>query len=268
MIDYGKQNLLGVGISAIDYERALETVMTCATQRQACAVTALAVHGVITGALDRHHRHRLNSFELVTPDGQPVRWALRLLYGIRLRDRVYGPKLTLQVCQQAARERVPVFFYGNRELVLEELRRRLKELCPGLEIAGMQPSAFRKLTVEERDRAVQMIRDSGARILLVGLGCPRQEVFAYEMSRYLKMPILAVGAAFDYHAGVLTEPPEMLQRMGLQWLYRLLQDPKRLWRRYLFTNFQFVALTAAQWLRLWRPAIQKTAPPAIDVLYG
>ncbi len=268
MIDHGKKNLLGVAISAVDYEYAVTRILSDAKTGRRCATTALAVHGVITGALDRVHRYRLNTFDLVTPDGQPVRWALNLLHGTRLKDRVYGPKMTLMVCQQAALQTVPIYLYGSKPEVLEKLSERLKHLCPGLLIAGAHPSKFRLLTAEEQLRAAERIRESGARILFVGLGCPRQEVFTYELSRSLNMPVLAVGAAFDYHSGLLDEPPELLQRFGLQWLYRLAQEPGRLWRRYLITNSQFVALLLAQWLRIWRPKLSDVDPPVADVRFG
>jgi len=115
---------------------------------------------------------------------------------------------------------------------------------------------------------VERIRSCGAQILFVGLGCPRQEVFTYEMSKYLNMPVLAVGAAFDYHSGLLREPPQFLQEAGLQWLYRLCQDPARLWRRYLITNTQFIVMFLAQWLRVWRPSLDDTQVPLADVRFG
>ena len=268
MIDQGKKNVLGVGISAVDYEYAVERILADAKAGRRCRTTALAVHGVITGAVDAVHRYRLNHFELVTPDGQPVRWALNRLYGAKLRDRVYGPKMTFRVCQRAAQEGVSVYFYGSTPQVLEALCGRLKELCPGLVIAGAEPSRFRLLTAEEQLATAARIRDSGAQILFAGLGCPRQEVFAYEMGELLAMPILAVGAAFDYYAGLLKEPPEMLQRVGLQWLYRLAQEPGRLWRRYLFTNSRFVALFLVQWLGLWKPRLESGVKPGENVRFG
>lgn len=268
MIDLGKRNLLGVAISAVDYEYAVAKIIGDARSGRRCAMTALAVHGVITGALDRAHRYRLNTFDLVTPDGQPVRWALNLLYGTKLNERVYGPTMTLKVCIEAASLGIPVYFYGSSQQVLDKLCARLPEMCPGLKIAGAQPSEFRNLSAEEQTLAGDRIRESGAQILFVGLGCPRQEVFTYEMSRQLAMPMLAVGAAFDYHAGLLQEPPAFVQRSGLQWLYRLAQEPGRLWRRYLFTNSQFLGLFLAQWLRVWRPELQDCDPPLTEVRFG
>jgi N-acetylglucosaminyldiphosphoundecaprenol N-acetyl-beta-D-mannosaminyltransferase len=268
MIDRGKRNLLGVGISAVDYEYAVAKIMDAAKRGRRCATTALAVHGVITGAMDSAHRYRLNTFDLVTPDGQPVRWGLNLLYGTKLNDRVYGPTMTLEVCKQAALEGVPVYFYGSSQGVLDRLCARLPVFCPGLKIAGARPSEFRHLSEEEQVEAAERIKLSGAKILFVGLGCPRQEVFTYEMSKHLSMPMLAVGAAFDYHAGLLNEPPRFLQRYGLQWLYRLCQEPRRLWRRYLFTNSQFVGLFLAQWLHLWHPELKDCEPPLKEVRVG
>jgi N-acetylglucosaminyldiphosphoundecaprenol N-acetyl-beta-D-mannosaminyltransferase len=268
MIDRGRKNLLGVGISAVDYEFAVGKIIESAQNGRRCKTTALAVHGVITGVLDRAHRYRLNDFDLVTPDGQPVRWALNLLYGTNLKDRVYGPKMTFLVCQEAARQQLPIYLYGSKPEVLAQLCLRLKELCPGLQIAGSEPSAFRHLSAEEQMLAVERIRNSGARILFVGLGCPRQEVFTHEMGRYLDMPILAVGAAFDYYSGLLSEPPAILQRLGLQWLYRLVQEPGRLWKRYLFTNSRFVAMFFAQWLHLWKPDLKDVDHPVADVRFG
>jgi N-acetylglucosaminyldiphosphoundecaprenol N-acetyl-beta-D-mannosaminyltransferase len=268
MIDRGKRNLLGVAINAVDYDYAVKKIISAARGGRRCTTTALAVHGVITGALDRAHRFRLNSFDLVTPDGQPVRWALNLLYGTKLEERVYGPTMMLKVCQEAAAQGIQIYCYGSSPEILEKLCERLPTNCPGLTIAGAQPSEFRHLTSGEQSLVAERIRDSGAQIVFVGLGCPRQEVFTYEMSQLLEMPMLAVGAAFAYHAGVLEEPPAFIQRSGLQWLYRLVQEPGRLWKRYLFTNSQFVGLFLAQWLHLWRPELQDCEPPLTEIRFG
>jgi N-acetylglucosaminyldiphosphoundecaprenol N-acetyl-beta-D-mannosaminyltransferase len=152
--------------------------------------------------------------------------------------------------------------------VIEKLCARMTALCPGLQITGASASEYRSLTTEERAIVVGRIQASGARLLFAGLGCPRQDVFAYEMSQHLSMPIIAVGAAFDYYAGLLREPPEFLQRAGLQWLYRLAQEPGRLWKRYLLTNSQFIALFGLQIARLWRPDPDSSERPAVELRYG
>lgn len=268
MIDSGKKSVLGVEVNSIDYEAAVERITAAARAGRSCSVSALAVHGVMTGALDPEHRHRLNKLDIVTPDGQPVRWALNLLHHLRLKDRVYGPTLTLKVCERAAHEGLPLYFYGSRQDIVEKLGDRVRELYPEVNIVGTRASLFRRMTTDERDQLVREVAASGAKILFVGLGCPRQEVFAYEMGARMGIPILAVGAAFDYHSGALREPPAILQRVGLHWFYRLLQEPRRLWRRYLYYNTSFVLLVVLQWLRL-RPAhLADADAPSVDLLYG
>jgi N-acetylglucosaminyldiphosphoundecaprenol N-acetyl-beta-D-mannosaminyltransferase len=257
MRDLGKRDILGVSIDAVDEDAAVERVIRAAKDGIPYGVSALAVHGVMEGVDDPEQRHRLNALELLTPDGQPVRWALNLLHATKLPDRVYGPKLMLRICREAAHHGLPVYLYGNRPPVLAALEQRLSERFPELTIAGSSPSLFRRTTDEEKREISETIRASGAAITFVGLGCPRQEVFAYEYRDVLGMPVVAVGAAFDYHAGVLQEPPEWIQRAGLQWLYRLSQDPVRLWRRYTVLNGRF----------LWRLAmrtlgVRSNEPPA------
>ncbi len=246
MIIGAKRNVLGVKVDVVDYEAAVARVLEAAHARQPLGVSALAVHGVMTGALDRAHRYRLNHLDLVVPDGQPVRWALNLLHGAGLDDRVYGPTLTLEVCRAAAAAGLPVFFYGSSAEVLEHLQDRLCQRFSGLKVAGVCPSAFGKISVEQRDEVVRQIRDSGAAMTFVGLGCPRQEVWTFEHLPRLAMPLLAVGAAFDFHAGLLPQAPPALQRHGLEWLYRLTREPGRLWRRYLMLNPAYLLLLAAQ----------------------
>ncbi len=268
MIDHGKQNLLGVTIDAVDYDAAVNRIRDAAREERPYGVSALAVHGVMTGVTDEDHRHRLNQLELVTPDGQPVRWALRLLHGVKLPDRVYGPELMLRTCTMARDERLPIYLYGSTVEVLESLAKNLTQMFPGIDIAGFEPSKFRQTTAEEKVEISQRIKDSGAKITFIGLGCPRQEVFAYEYRNELSMPMLAVGAAFDYHAGLLEQPPAFIQRAGLQWLYRLVQEPRRLWHRYTVLNAQYLSRVALQKTGRWSPDPAATVAPREEVLYG
>ena len=259
----GKHNVLGVLVDATDYGSAAAAVLAAARERRPFALTALAVHGVMTGVQDREHGARLNSFDLVTPDGQPVRWALNLLHRAGLADRTYGPTLTLHVLRGAAAEGLPVYLYGSTPDTLAELVPALRRMFPDLEIAGTEPSKFRASRPGEDAEIAARISDSGARIVLVGLGCPRQEQFAYAMRPLLDMPLLAVGAAFDYHAGKLRRPPEWMQRAGLEWLWRLGIEPTRLWRRYLLLNPAYLGRLAAQRTGVWKvtPAAAATQPP-------
>lgn len=268
MIDYGKKNLLGINLDAIDYAGAVRKIITAAKERRSFSVSALAVHGVMTGVLDREHAYRLNHFDLLVPDGQPVRWALNLLYRTRLPDRVYGPTLTLKVCEEASKEGLPIYLYGSRPEVLQQLIRNLTTRFPGLQIAGYQPSRFRQLSPEEKQEVVEKIRSSNAAIVLVGLGCPRQEIWVYEHQSHLPMPMLAVGAAFDFHAGTLAQAPPTLQTLGLEWLYRLLCEPKRLWKRYIYLNPLYLYLFFLQAFRVRQFTSDFGSQPAHELRYG
>lgn len=260
MRNEGKFNVLGIGVSSVDYQGAVQAVLEAAKSKRSLKVTALAVHGIMTGALDRTHRWRLNGFDLVTPDGQPVRWALNLLHNRQLTKRVYGPDLMLEVCRRAALEELPVYLYGSKPEVLEALSANLTHLLPDLKICGQRPSLFRRSKPDEKYLIAEEIRQSGAAIVLVGLGCPRQEVFVHEYAELVDRPMLAVGAAFDFHAGLLSQAPVWMQDRGLEWVYRLTQEPRRLWRRYLFLNPGFLFLLGLQIVGLNHFADQGNRP--------
>jgi N-acetylglucosaminyldiphosphoundecaprenol N-acetyl-beta-D-mannosaminyltransferase len=268
VIDLGKRNVLGVLVDAVDYEAALERIVAAAEERRPYAVSALAVHGVMTGVGDEEHRHRLNGLDLVTPDGQPVRWALRLLHSVALPDRVYGPTLTAKLLDRAAERRLSVYFYGSSDDVLRRLVANVRSHWPAVIVAGTKPSLFRKATPEEKAERVEEVRASGASIVFVGLGCPRQEVYCWEHRDDIGVPLLAVGAAFDYLAGTVREPPAILQRWGLQWLYRLAQEPRRLWHRYLVLNPQFLGRLLLQRAGAWRPDPTSTRAPGSELGYA
>lgn len=268
MIDQGKKEILGVMVNAVDYEAAIASIIAAAERRDRLGVSALAVHGVMTGVLDRVHRYRLNALDLVVPDGQPVRWALNLLYRAGLRDRVYGPTLTLRTCEHAAKKGLPVFFYGSSEEVLQRLTANLEERFPGLVVAGTHPSFFRPASVEEKQAVVRMIEESGAAITFVGLGCPRQEIWVFEHLQHLRMPMLAVGAAFDFHAKLLSQAPAWMQGRGLEWLYRFFREPKRLWRRYAILNPSYLALLTLQIVGVRAVRASDATAPTSEVRSG
>lgn len=260
MIDHGKVDVIGVSVDAVDYDAAVERIIDAATGGTPYRVSALAVHGVMTGVDDPEHLARLNSFDLVTPDGQPVRWAMNWIHGTSLPDRVYGPDLTLAVCRAAVERDIGVYFHGSTADTLQHLEQRLPSLVPGIRIAGTSPSTFSTSTPDELDELAARIRSTGAAICFVGLGCPRQEVFVYENADRLAMPCLAVGAAFDFHAGLQKEPPAWVQRAGLQWFQRLLRSPRRLWRRYVILNPRFAWRVVRQ--RLGRYEAPVSQPPS------
>jgi N-acetylglucosaminyldiphosphoundecaprenol N-acetyl-beta-D-mannosaminyltransferase len=172
MLDQGKFNVLGIQVNAIDYEAAVETVIVAAQEQRPLAVSALAVHGVMTGVMDPEQGYRLNHLDLVVPDGQPVRWALNLLHKAGLEDRVYGPTLMLKLCERAAQESIPIFLYGSKAEVLAALEENLTRQFPDLKVAGSQPSLFRQVSAEEQRQIAEHIRETGTGMVFVGLGAP------------------------------------------------------------------------------------------------
>jgi N-acetylglucosaminyldiphosphoundecaprenol N-acetyl-beta-D-mannosaminyltransferase len=245
-------NVLGVSIAATDYRQATALVVEAARTRQPFAVAALAVHGVMTGARDAIHRRRLNRLDLLVPDGQPVCWALRWLHRVHLASRVYGPFLMRHVCAQAAAEDLGVFLYGSDEATLHALQKALCTDYPGLRIAGVRPSRFRRATDAEWAEDIAAIRAANPDMVFCGLGCPRQEMWVYEMRAELGRPLLAVGAAFPLLSGRQPMAPAWMQRTGLEWIYRLAHEPRRLWRRYLVYNPLFLGGVLRQTLHLKR----------------
>lgn len=261
MLNAGKRNVIGIMVDAVDYEAAEDFIIRAAREKRGIAVSALAVHGVMTGVLDPEHKFRLNHFDLLVPDGQPVRWVLNWLHRAKLADRVYGPQLTLRVCERAALEGEPIYLYGGTPEILAALVRSLEERFSGIRIVAAEPSKFRRLTPEEKIELTHRIRDSKASILLCGLGCPRQEVFAFEFREALSMPIMAVGAAFPFIAGLIPQAPRWMQDRGLEWLFRLTSEPKRLWRRYLYLNPAYLFFVALQATGVRRfPSVNNCTP--------
>jgi exopolysaccharide biosynthesis WecB/TagA/CpsF family protein len=239
----------GVLVSSVTYATATASVVNAASESRPALVAATSVHGLTMAAIDARFGRQLNAFDMLTPDGQPVRWALNLLHDLGLRERVYGPTLMLHVCHTAARAQLPVYLYGGRPDVVARLAERLPALVPGLQIAGFRSPPFRHLTMEEDAADIRAIQDSSARIVFVGLGCPRQEEWAYAHRAQLSVPIVCVGAAFDFHAGVLRQAPTWMQTHGLEWFFRLLMEPRRLWRRYAKHIPIFLFLLARDYTR-------------------
>lgn len=238
-----KEDLLGVRISAATYEVVVEAVLDAAARRQALRVTALDAHGLSRAAKMPGFRDLVNSFDIVTPDGHSLRWGLNVFYDAGLPDRVAGPELTLRLCKRAAETGLAVFLYGSHEHVVRRLAESLVVKFPGLKIAGLQPSRFRPSTPEEDRKDMEDIQNSGARLVLVGLGCPLQEEWVCEHSGKLNMPLLAVGAAFDFLSGNKPRAPKWMRDSGIEWIYRIASEPKRLIKRSLpAVTYTFFAL--------------------------
>lgn len=235
-----KYDVFGVQVSATSYAEVVDFVVRAGRNGTPAILSFHSVHALISSADDEELLRRVNTFDVVAPDGQPVRWALNWLHGTGLTERVYGPEAMLRVCERAAREGLPIYLYGGSADTVGALTSNLQGRFPGLVIAGAEAPPFRPLTPEE-DRAVcERIAQSGARILFIGLGCPKQDHFAFEHKSRIRAVQLCVGAAFDFHAGAKPMAPAWMQRRGLEWLFRLSSEPGRLWRRYLATNSRFI----------------------------
>ncbi len=240
MSDIPKVDILGVGVSIAGYEDACEAIIEAARLRRSFAVSALAVHGVMESARNRELREMVNEIDLVVPDGEPVRWAMKMLGGAAPSEKVAGPDLMDLVARQAAARRIGVYVYGSTPETCAKLVDALAARHPRLEIVGVQPDRFRDPTPEEDAEDVERINRSGAGVVFVGRGCPRQERWVAAHRGAIRAAMVAVGAAFDYHAGNLQRAPRWMQRLALEWVYRLVQEPRRLFGRYLLTNTAFI----------------------------
>jgi N-acetylglucosaminyldiphosphoundecaprenol N-acetyl-beta-D-mannosaminyltransferase len=243
-----KHDLFGVQISSTTYQEAEEIIIQAARQRVSAAVTHLPVHGVVTAAMNARYRTQIDAFDIAAPDGQPVRWALNRFHGAGLADRCYGPELMMRLCKRAAGEGIGIYLYGSTPEVMHRLRESLLDRCAGLRIAGCESPPFRELSADEDEAVVRRVNDSGAGLVFIGLGCPKQDVFAYEHRGRIRAVQVCVGAAFDFHAGTKKMAPAWMQRSSLEWLYRLSQEPGRLLDRYLRTNTLFLWLVARRML--------------------
>ncbi|MEB3309036.1 MAG: WecB/TagA/CpsF family glycosyltransferase [Snowella sp.] len=217
-------------------------------QNQSCYVVAANVHLVMSAYWNDAYQKIINTAALITPDGMPLVWGLRWL-GIVKQTRVYGPDLMLACCQRAAEKQIPVFFYGGTEGMLSQLTQFLLQQFPTLAIAGSYAPPFRLLNSEEEANIREIIHNSGARIVFVGLGCPKQEAWMARQQGNLQAVMMGVGAAFSFHSGEVSQAPRWMMARGLEWLYRLMMEPGRLWQRYLVTNPAFVLLFSWQLLK-------------------
>lgn len=240
--DFPVRVLFGINYSIVDYHTATEVICTKAIDKRSFGVSALAVHGLVTAIKDQLVGGAVKSIHMVVPDGQPIRWALNAFHRVGLRDRVYGPTLTLHVLKRSDELGLSIFLYGSTAQTLDSLSQVIREKFPRVQIVGKHVDRFRDATPEEDVQDILKINSSGAHIVLVGRGCPRQEIWVANHLGKVNAVMMAVGAAFDFHAGTLRQAPQWMQNNGLEWLFRLMMEPGRLWKRYLVTNSFFIGL--------------------------
>ena len=268
-----KTPVLGVGISATNYHNVLQLCrgwiddkrewdVRPSDRKKAPAgrcIFALAVNAVMTGVLQPRFRELLNAADIAATDGMPLAWAARS-FGERKQPRVYGPDLMLALCGQAARLKHRVALLGGREEVVPQLKRCLERRFPGLLVVASLPRRDPPQTRQEDEALTETIRQSGADLVFVGFGQPRQETWIIEhRDRLPGVVMVGVGAAFDFHAGRVAQAPRWMQNAGLEWFFRLLIEPRRLWRRYVLFNPLFLAMWAMQFVGLLHyPKVSRT----------
>lgn len=243
-----KFDILGVRISAINIGIASAVIEDAITKRNKIYVCVCPVSTIMECRKDENVLHSVNSADLATPDGMPVVWLGRLS-GNKDISRVYGPDLMLKICCASQKKGYRNYFYGSSPQVLEGLQKRLKILFPGLSITGLYSPPFRELSGEEDKEIIRIINNSNSDVLWVGLGSPKQDLWMRMHRDVINVPvIIGVGAAFDFISGSKKQAPKWMQRGGLEWLFRLICEPRRLWKRYLIGNVSFLYLVGKEFV--------------------
>lgn len=248
--------IMGAQIDALSWHTCTNRILAWARAGTPSYVCVCNTHSVVTARDDRLFRDAVKNADMAIPDGMPLVWVLKLR-GRASQDRVNGPDLMLRLLAQCEREGLGVYFYGSSAETLALLEERLRQEFPRLRIAGSVSPPYRDLDEAEQAALLRRIATSGARLVFVALGCPKQEKWMARHHDQVPAVMLGVGAAFDYHAGTVRRPPPIMQRLGLEWLGRLLAEPRRLWRRYMFTNPLMCLYLARE---LVRSARRRAAP--------
>jgi len=231
--------VLGVPIDVVDWDTALGRICGWGSRRESRYVCICNVHSVVIAGQDAEFGCVVAQADMATPDGAPVAWMLRRL-GFADQQRINGPDLMWRCCTMAEKLGLPVYFYGSTTDTLNLLQAKIKANFPNLVISGSYSPPFRPMNADEDVSEALQINASGAAVVFVGLGCPKQEMWMARQRGKVNAVMIGVGAAFDYHAGTLKRAPLWMQNSGLEWLYRLASEPGRLWKRYLVTNTVFV----------------------------
>jgi N-acetylglucosaminyldiphosphoundecaprenol N-acetyl-beta-D-mannosaminyltransferase len=241
--------ILDTFIDAIGWEDAIETILRWGGRRESRFVVTCNVHSVVTGRRDVEHRKALDRADMVTPDGAPIARLVKRR-GFPGQERINGPDLMWKVLGAAERHGQSVYFHGDTDSTLARLREVLQRTFPDLRVAGMRSPPFGILSDAQERQEIEAINASGANVIFVALGCPRQEKWMLAHRDDVKGVMIGVGAAFGFHAGVISRAPLWMQRRGLEWLHRLCSEPRRLFRRYLVTNTVFLCTVMRESLAL------------------
>jgi N-acetylglucosaminyldiphosphoundecaprenol N-acetyl-beta-D-mannosaminyltransferase len=242
-----RQQIINFGISTGKYATFISHILSLAKQRASSNVCVANVHMFIEAYHDKNFIEIINAADVVTPDGIPLAWSLRLLHGIK-QDRVAGMDLLPDLLQQLRLQNLPVYFYGGSVNLLQKTEIYINEKYPGLRVAGVYSPPFRQLTLDEVDDVVKRINHSGACVVFVVLGCPKQEKWMAQMKGRINAVMIGIGGALPVMVGVQKRAPKWMQRSGLEWAFRLAQEPGRLFKRYAITNSLFIYLMFKEYI--------------------
>lgn len=244
------QSVVGFPVTALPFDSQIELMLQWAGKRMSKTVCVANVHMLMEAYSNPAFASVLLAADLVTPDGMPLVWLMNLL-GCRRQNRVAGMDILLALCNKMSSQKISIFFLGSKPEILERMRNRLEQEFPHLQVAGMEPLPFRPLTPEEDEAIVQRINESGAGLVLVSLGCPKQEIWINQHRGRVQAVMLGLGGVFPVYAGVHKHAPIWMRRFGFEWFYRLVQEPRRLWKRYLTTIPPFIYLAFKQLVNFW-----------------
>jgi N-acetylglucosaminyldiphosphoundecaprenol N-acetyl-beta-D-mannosaminyltransferase len=255
--------VLNFPVTALRFDEQMYLLLKWARARESKMVCLANVHMIMEAYWDRKFATVLNSADIVAPDGMPLVWMLRQM-GMFGQNRVAGMDVFLRLCELSQLSKVSIFFLGSQQTVLDQINKRLAKEFPNVQIAGMEPLPFRPLTPSEDDALIQKINQSGAGLVFVCLGCPKQEYWMYEHRNKVRAVMLGLGAVFPLYAGLQKRAPRYIRESGFEWLYRLVQEPQRLWYRYGKTMPPFVWLSLQQ---LLAQLGDRASPELIERLY-
>lgn len=246
-----KHNILGIKISSYKLDEIIKKIINSSLKNISLSVAPIASHSVIESQFDNNLKNILNKFDLVLPDGQSLIWAERFLYKTSVHKRVYGPDLLLKLCARCEKEKIKVIFYGNHTDLVSQ---KLKEKYPKLVITALPDLNYKKISNTDVDFLLKTLSKYKKSIIFIGIGSPAQHFLLAKLKK-IKTPVIAVGAAFDFLGGTKKQAPIWMRKLGLEWLFRLIQEPKRLWKRYLLIAPAFVLLVLIHKFSLWKKSL-------------
>ena len=236
-----KKNLISIDVSTGSYDTVLTEILNLVQNNYSSYICVANVHMLVEAHNSQQFANVVNNATITTPDGMPLVWSMKLLHGLQ-QDRIAGMDLLPDLIRESRTKNIPIYFYGGTEEMLSATQKYIDASFPGAIIAGMHSPPFRPLTDFEEAKVIEEINSSGARLLFVALGCPKQEKWMASMKGKIHMPMIGIGGALPVMVGLQTRAPRWAQNAGLEWLYRLTQEPKRLFRRYAITNTTFIWL--------------------------